>query len=166
MRPNTRVLVRNHHLSGRDVLIRTNDQGFRNAPLEGKQGQRVLFLGDSITLADYLPEEDTFVRLVQDLARSDGRNMETINAGIGAVGTANELAILVERGVALAPDVVVLGFYLNDAQPSPGVQRVRLPRTLEWSWLARRAARVVPRLTGGESEGDLPAATLEAWRAD
>ncbi len=139
LRANTVTLIENHRLGQRDVLIRTNSLGYRNPEIgEKKEGQeRVLFLGDSITFGDWLHEEETFVRRVEELSLSGGRRLETINAAVGAVGLANELAILLETGLQTAPDVVVLDFYLNDAQPSPGIRVLETPAFLAGSHLVR-----------------------------
>jgi hypothetical protein len=114
-------VIENHSLSKRRIEIRTNSLGYRNPEIGEKRGLRVLFLGDSVAFGDFLPEEETFVRLVESKARAEGENWEVINAAVGAVSLENELAILKETGIGLEPDVVVLGFYLNDFLESPGV---------------------------------------------
>ncbi len=136
IKPNVEAKIRNHSLSKLDLMIRTNSLGFRNPELSAKTHRRVLFLGDSITLADYLPEEDTFVRLVETYSKQEGRPIETVNAGVGAISLQNELAILLEAGVKTEPDGVVLGFYLNDFAPSPYVKILNPPPALQASWLA------------------------------
>ena len=111
LRPNTTAHIGRHALSGVPVEIRTNALGYRNREIGEKKGKRILFLGDSITFADYLPEEQCFVRRVETLARAQGKDWETVNAGVGAVSLKTELAIQLETGLALNPDVVVLGWY-------------------------------------------------------
>jgi lysophospholipase L1-like esterase len=156
LRANTVAVIGSHKLSHTRVEIRTNSRGFRGPEIGEKQGTRVLFLGDSITLADYLREEDTFVRRVEELFREDGRAVETINAGVGAIGLANELAILLETGLEVDPDVVVVGFYLNDAESSAGVELLELPAALRWSRLAHYVALAMPGLVHLErTETDL-----------
>lgn len=94
---------------------------YRNREISSKTKPRVLFLGDSITFGDYLPEEETFVRRVETLSVNGARPLETVNAGIGAIGLQNALSILMEMGIGIDPDVVVIGFYLNDFRPPPGI---------------------------------------------
>ena len=139
LRPNTVATIKNHYLCKCQTEIRTNSLGYRNREIGEKENTRVLFLGDSITMADYIPEERTWVRLVEQLSQKTARPLETINAGVFAIGLANELAILVETGLSTNPDVVVLGWYLNDAQPSPGIDLIKVPERLSWSWLAQYA---------------------------
>jgi len=140
LRPNTHAILRHERLSGGTIDIRTNSLGYRGPEVSSGSGMRILFLGDSITFANYLPEEQTFVRLVGDFGRQMGHAWNTINTGVGAIGLANEVAILQESGLSVRPDVVVLDFYLNDFLESPGVFMVSPPPILSWSWAARYAA--------------------------
>jgi len=122
LRPSTTAVIEKHAISGAQVELRTNSLGYRGPELGEKTGRRILFLGDSITFADYLPEEESFVRQVETLARGKGLDWETVNAGVGSISLKTELAILLETGLSVQPDVVVLGWYLNDFQDSPGVE--------------------------------------------
>ena len=146
LRANTTVIIKNHYLSHRTITLRTNSLGFRGPELGEKTRTRVLFLGDSITMGHYLPEEETFVSLVGSLSEAAGPPLETVNAGVGGIGLQAELAILLETGLRAHPDVVVLDFYLDDVQQSPGVRILRVPDLLDWSWLAHYAARDLPLL--------------------
>ena len=164
LRANADITIENHALSRRRIRIQTNSLGYRNREVGPKQGKRLLFLGDSITFGDYLDESDTFVRQVESLAQADGHQWETVNAGVGAIGLKEELSILVETGLSIEPDVVVLGFYLNDFQASPGFYSPRLPSVLDRSRLLVHAATVLSSW-GSQS----PAAfevDVEAWRND
>lgn len=152
LRASTEVFIESQALSKRTVTLRTNSLGFRSPELGGKSRTRVLFLGDSITMAPYLPEEETFVRLVEDLSLESGEPLQTINAGVGGIGLEAELAILRETGLRTDPDLVVLDFYLNDVQESPGVWILHVPRLMRWSWLAQHLAHAIPRLAPREDQ--------------
>jgi lysophospholipase L1-like esterase len=89
-----------------------------------------------------MPEENIFVRLVEDLARRQGENWETRNSAGGGAGLNAELAILTETGLSLHPDLVVLNFYLNDFQESPGIYLTTLPGILNRSRLAHKLVKV------------------------
>jgi lysophospholipase L1-like esterase len=136
--PNSEVIV--VHPAARDTptLYKTNSLGYRNREIGPKQGERILFLGDSITLGLAVNEEYTFVRLVEGMARGDGLRWETVNAAVNGLGTNGELAVLNETGLSLSPDVVVLGFYLNDFLESPGIYLESLPGLLDRSVLAHQ----------------------------
>jgi lysophospholipase L1-like esterase len=143
--PNSEVLVVHPATPDTPTLYKTNSLGYRNREIGPKRGERVLFLGDSITLGLALNEPDTFPRLVEDLARGDGLDWETINAGVNGLGTNGELAVLTETGLSVSPDVVVLGFYLNDFLESPGIHLTRLPGPLERSVLAHQVMNIASR---------------------
>jgi lysophospholipase L1-like esterase len=123
--PNAHVSIRNHYLSKKDVTMNVNSLGFRDAELPAQRAERdlrVLALGDSITWADYLQAEETWVeqaerRLSETLP---DRQVEVVNAGVGDIGLKEELDILEEAGLAVAPDVVLVAFFLNDSRPPWG----------------------------------------------
>ncbi len=140
LRPNTEIIIENHALSKKKVLLKINSIGYRNPEILKKTVNRILFLGDSITFGDYLSEEETFVRLIEELLRKKNKTSETINAGVGSIGIENELMILKETGLNIYPDVVILGFYLNDFEQSPGIKMIQLPSILKKLWIANKLA--------------------------
>lgn len=167
LRAHTHVTIENHALSHRRIEIETNSLGYRNRELGAKRGTRILFLGDSITFGDSLDEDQTFVRIVEARARASGRDWETVNAGVGAIGLDHEIAILLETGLSTEPDVVVLDFYLNDFQPSPGIRVVELSPPFDRSVLLRHLADACAAGVGalrvwlGDTEGEW--VDLAAW---
>ncbi len=101
------------------VSYRINEHGFRGGPLSvDKQAGtfRVVCLGDSITFGEGVREEDTYpARLEKLLAASmPGRAVQVVNAGVQGYGTREEVALYFARCTKLKPDVVTLGFFLND----------------------------------------------------
>jgi hypothetical protein len=162
LRANTVAVIKDHSLSRRDITIRTNSLGYRNPEVGPKSGRRILFLGDSITFGDYLEEDDTFVRQVETLTQDRSPPWETINAGVGAIGLKNELAILLETGLQTDPDVVVLGFYLNDVQDSPGVEVLEVPPLLRWSAALQHLAVALPVLLSA-ADRSVDKEVLRGW---
>lgn len=123
--PNTHVIIKNHYLSGQDVNVDINSLGLREDEFPAKRRspeRRILVLGDSITSGDYLNVNDVYVRQLQKLLNehSDIINYRTINAGIGNIGTKEELDLLEEILGPTDPDLVILSFYLNDSRPPWG----------------------------------------------
>ncbi|RIL08651.1 MAG: hypothetical protein DCC75_08345, partial [Proteobacteria bacterium] len=123
--PGAHVVIKNHFTSHKDVEMKINSLGFRDdeIPLEKQQSElRILALGDSITAADYLPREESFVERAEAYLQETlpDRKVSVINAGIGNIGTEEAIAILQERGLSLKPDIVMLNFYLNDSRPPWG----------------------------------------------
>jgi len=131
LRANVHALIVDRGDINRTISLRTNSIGYRNPEIRQKERKRVLFLGDSITLGVDVEEEETFVRLVEKLSMSGPEPLETINAGVNGLSLQNELAILEQTGIALQPDIVIIGFFLNDALPSPGVKVAKIPWPLD-----------------------------------
>lgn len=141
--PNTEAVINNHYLSKRDIHISTNSFGFRDQPLEPAKKPaeyRVLVLGDSITIAEYVPAEETYVEVLENALQTKFPNLEieAINAGVGDIGTKEEIDILEENGIKLSPDIVILSFYLNDSRPSWGFPAESRHR----GWLRRHSILV------------------------
>lgn len=164
LRAGARVVIERHALGGRRIEIRTNSLGYRNTEIGPKRGTRLLFLGDSITFADYEPEEESFVKQVERIGRARGKDWETVNAGVGAIGLGTEIAILRETGLSVSPDAVVLNFYLNDYEESRGVSVTRLPPVLTHSRLAAHLLLLARRLGASKEEAGRGRTGLEARR--
>ena len=58
--PNSEVVVVHPATPDTPTLYKTNSLGYRNPEIGPKRGERILFLGDSITLGLALNEADTF----------------------------------------------------------------------------------------------------------
>lgn len=117
--PNTHVvLVNKYHKTPIDI----NSNGFRNEeiPAIKNPGEtRVLVLGDSIAFGANTPLELTYAKRAEAYlsAVSQTSRIRFINGGVEGIGTKDEIDILVDQGLAISPDIVVVGFYLNDGNP-------------------------------------------------
>ena len=165
----SRAIISNHPISHLDVEVATNSLGFRHAELGPKTDAefRILALGDSILFTSYLPVEKAFPAVIQSSLdrRSppalEGMRLEVVNAAIGGIDLQNELAILMESGLSIDPDVVLLGLYLNDANESTYLRVTRLSEPFRHSrFLAylvdrfwRLRARFVEERLGGGMPG-------------
>lgn len=136
LQPNMSVTISHHRTSGLDTVVETNSLGYRNRELGPKSAKRILFLGDSITLAEYLQDSDTFVRQVETSSGGRTEPLETINAGIGGESLQTYLYVLEETGLSIRPDVVVVGLFLNDFQPSRSIKLFHPPEFMRESWAA------------------------------
>jgi hypothetical protein len=172
LNPNRVVTIENHRLSHKKVVIETNSIGYRNPEIPVKPDdpnyKRILFLGDSIIFQDYLNEDETIVRQVETHAHADHKNWETINAGVGAISLKTELAILLETGLSLKPDVVVLNFYLNDFQESKGVDIIKLPVWLEHSRFLYQVSTLIAQQYHQQKETppEVEKVQLAQWQSD
>jgi hypothetical protein len=73
-------------------------------------------LGDSQTFGNGVAQEQTFAARLESLLRSrmPGRAIDVINAGIAGYDSVQEVKLLERVAPSLKPDIVVVGFYLND----------------------------------------------------
>lgn len=92
------------------VFVSTGDEGYRGASLDQpKSKPRVLVIGDSLVMAENVPDEATFVRqLGRALEEALGvTGIETVNAGRSGYGPDQALLLLERDGQTVAPDLVV-----------------------------------------------------------
>jgi lysophospholipase L1-like esterase len=82
---------------------------------------RIIMLGDSVTFGWGVPVEDTTSKMLERRLNDPGagRRFEVINAGVGNYNTLQEVAFFLNRGLELKPDIVVLNYFINDAEPTP-----------------------------------------------
>jgi len=106
------------------VTVRINGHGFRGPDPNTNARTRVVFVGDSIVFAGGVPDETTFVRVSEGILNrslSDSqRPVECLNLGTTDAGTVQYAAKVRDHALHLKPDVIVLGFYLNDSRPPQG----------------------------------------------
>jgi hypothetical protein len=117
------------------VKVQTDSYGLRGPQVAAKAGDgvaRIAFVGDSITLGWGVAERETFARQVIDGLVKAGRKVDGFNLGVGNYNTVQELALFRDVGVGLKPDVIVLGYFINDAEP--------MPNYTESGWLSRHSA--------------------------
>jgi lysophospholipase L1-like esterase len=130
------------------VDMRFNSQGMRDLerPLGKPPGtRRVLVLGDSNVVGLGVTADETFVRRLEPLLNDGtGQPVEVVAAGVSGWNTVAERNWLRTRGLAFAPDVVVLIYVGNDNEidvpwaprpPSSWLHR-------SWQWLADRSRLV------------------------
>jgi N-acetylglucosaminyldiphosphoundecaprenol N-acetyl-beta-D-mannosaminyltransferase len=102
------------------VPVRINHQGLRAGRDYGPPpaGRRILALGDSFTMGYSVREEQTWAKILETRL---GPPWEVLNAGVPGYSTWQELAWLEEEGLALRPQIVLLGFFLgNDVADNAG----------------------------------------------
>ena len=100
-------------------LVRINSKGLRGPDLDypkPPQTVRVLYLGDSVTFGDGLQRyEETFSSLsAAILEKKLATNVQTIDSGVSGYSPWQEQIYLAKEGIKYHPDLVVVGFVLND----------------------------------------------------
>jgi lysophospholipase L1-like esterase len=125
------------------VRIEVNSRGLRGPELGDAKpagSVRILWLGDSVTFGYGVePVESVFpFRVAALLSERLGRPLETVDSGVGGYAPWQELAWLEREGWRYAPDLVVVGFVLNDL--TEPFSLVRYGGTGE-GWQLARAAK-------------------------
>jgi lysophospholipase L1-like esterase len=84
---------------------------------------RIVVLGDSMTFGQGAPQDRVWPRVLEtELARllpANAGHVEVLNLAVPGYNTIQELATLRETGLALHPDVILLGFFYNDVELTP-----------------------------------------------
>lgn len=121
-----------HHFPNRAGVyygaeIRTNSLGFRGDEIsvaKPSDRKRIVFLGDSHTLGWGVPAQSTCEQALEQTLRGRNDPAEVINMGIGNYNSQMEVELFKLKGLPLNPDIVVLMYYINDAEPTPVVHRL------------------------------------------
>ncbi len=90
-----------------------NALGYRGRELAREKPpgvRRVLVLGDSFAYGIGVADDETFSARLERLVPG----IEVINTGVNGYGTAQELLLLRDEGLALRPDLVLVAFFWND----------------------------------------------------
>ena len=82
---------------------------------------RIMMLGDSVTFGWGAPPDGVTSHVLENLlnAAGDRHGYEVINTGIGNTNTSMQTAMFLARGRSYEPDVVVLNYFINDAEETP-----------------------------------------------
>lgn len=116
------------HVPGRSgvymgVPVAINSVGWRDGEyaVDRTEGvPRIMMLGDSLAFGWGAPPEDvTSYRLEKLLNARGDKKYEVLNTGIGNTNTAMQTAFFLNRGYRYKPDIVVLNYFINDAEPTP-----------------------------------------------
>lgn len=113
-------------LMGVDITL--NSLGHRSAELRNPKTadeRRIHVLGSSIALGWGVAEEEALPSVIADMfnrqiSPKTGLNYVAINAGIGNYNTFYQVEKFKRQVAATDPDMVVLQYYINDAEPNPG----------------------------------------------
>lgn len=99
-----------------DYDFKLNSQGFKDVEftVEKPAGiNRILGIGDSFAYG-VVPYQYNYLTLLEEKLNKSGQKTEVINMGIPGMGPRDYLSILVNEGLKLNPDRVVLSFYIGN----------------------------------------------------
>lgn len=120
---------RKGRLMGVDVETNSKGQRDREIPYERTPGVlRVAMMGDSLTEGWGVPFDSTFSKRIERLYEKAGTKAEVVNLGVGNWNTVQEVEHFLTKDYQYKPDIVVLNYFVNDAEPTP--ERRRPPSLL------------------------------------
>ena len=136
------------------LLVETNSFGMRDdEPLRerGAGDVRIVAVGDSLTFGMKVTSSEAWPNALESrlnaLApsddRPDGRHFEVLNMGVSGYSAHDDALVVRNKALPLAPDLVVIGYYLNDPETEPVQQlhqHFRTARSWEHSALLRLLA--------------------------
>lgn len=121
-----RLRLTDREIPGLPYAVTIDAQGFRGSravgPHRAPGSLRVLCLGDSYTYGVGVDDAAAYPALLERFLadRLPGRPVEVVNAGVPFYDIFDEWTYYVDKGARLAPDVVVLQFYINDLEAMAG----------------------------------------------
>lgn len=88
--------------------------------------RRIVFIGDSFTYGAGIQFDDTYGKRVERaLAMRHGGEWESIVLAVPGIGAEQEAAIVEAEALGFEPDILVLGYVLNDAEGTDAAERRR-----------------------------------------
>lgn len=115
-RPNSQAFLMGADVQINSLKLREDEIPFEK-PADTK---RILMLGDSLTFGWGVTQEDTTSEILQALIdRESTGKVQVINTGVGNYNTSMETGYFFEDGRKFDPDVIVLNYFINDAEVTP-----------------------------------------------
>ncbi len=126
-------VVHEHRPDGQAFLmgveVTTNSFGLRDKPrtkVKPPNTYRIVALGDSITMGWGVGQAMTYPAQLENMLNArppqdfpPGLHYEVLNLGVGNYNTAQEVMSLKNLGLSFDPDLITLGYFINDAEPTP-----------------------------------------------
>ncbi|MBN1345390.1 MAG: hypothetical protein JXQ73_22040 [Phycisphaerae bacterium] len=137
--------------SAHGVTVRTNAYGMRDGARDpDRPGSvfRIAAIGDSYTFGFGVEGEDAYPRQLERLLNrshsGEGATYEVLNFGVGGYGARDEAVVLRRKAPAWKPNLVLVGYVLNDPELDP-IQALHAqfhePRWWQYSHVLRLIAR-------------------------
>ena len=161
---------RSAHLMGVDVAI--NSHGHRSKEISIKKPSgvtRIMMLGDSLTFGWGVPTEETVSVKLEKLFTKNDQQIEVINTGIGNTNSEMQISTFLDKGVLFSPDIVVLNYFINDAELTPRpTKNILMKYSAAYVFLSLRLGSITRLFFGGkhwhEYYTDLYDDNFEGWK--
>ena len=145
-------LVPNQQKKFERVWIRTNSYGMRDTePQPIDDGvPRIVVLGDSFSFGFRVAGEAAYPSVLERRLRQKPgwSSLEVLNLGVCGYNTRDEAAVLRHKGLVWQPDLIVLGYVLNDPETDP-VQPLDSYFQEPFLWQRFNLARLVAKAKHG-----------------
>lgn len=99
-----------------DYDFHLNSRGFKDVEFKSKKEPntyRILALGDSFAFG-VVPYQHNYLTLLEQHLNSSSLRTEVINMGISGIGPKDYLALFVNEGQELQPDMVLVSFFIGN----------------------------------------------------
>jgi GDSL-like lipase/acylhydrolase family protein len=120
--------------TNRRAMRPQNSKGYRDkerTPAKPPGTRRVVSLGDSFAWGASVEFEDAYPqRLERALSRRRGEPWEVVSLAMPGMNTVDHAAQLAQEGMAYQPDVVLLGYVMNDSEDA---QAAEARRAVDWT---------------------------------
>jgi lysophospholipase L1-like esterase len=112
------------YLMGAQVDLNSHGMRGEEVPLKKAAGIfRIVLLGDSLTMGWGVPQKQIYAYLLEKELNnsppagfSRGTRFEVLNFGVGNYNTVQEVSLLQLKGMAFKPDLILIGYFINDAE--------------------------------------------------
>ena len=138
------------------VRVTTNQFGLRGGATTLRKPEktyRILVVGDSLTMGWGVEQDQTFSAVLERRMNAEPPHgfpasvrYEVLNLGVGNYNTVQEVTLLRSVGLQFDPDLILLAYFINDAEPTT---QVRYNYLLEHSYLCALLASRLRRLPFG-----------------
>lgn len=142
-------LVPNIETEAHGVMVSTNSFGMRDSEPDPERNKKIVVLGDSFTFGFQAPQEKIFPYLLERALQEEDPAYEVLNLAVSGYAIKDEVTALKYKGLQWNPDVIIVGYVMNDPEVEP-IQQIpayfREPSWWQHSHVLRLFARGKKRL--------------------
>jgi lysophospholipase L1-like esterase len=130
--------------------VSLNSQGFRDEDFSEEKTPssfRILCLGDSWTFGANVDQKNTYPQNLQAMLRAEfpEAEFEVLNLGVLACSSYQGLELLKRKGLDLKPDMVLIGFGMNDGSVA-GYRDKDIANNRSSTTLLKRVRKVLKKI--------------------
>lgn len=132
------VLVPNAKAFVFDANFKINADGYRGKKVNKQKSNkyRIISIGDSITIGHGAENKYTYSSQLEKLLNKENQEHEILNFGVGGYDIVQSISLLEAKGLEYKPDLVILGFCLNDVGiASPNLEFINRQKFYSSSWI-------------------------------